>query len=79
MICSLKKRIVVDQTGLERDLSALLLVTLVVGRRAQSQLIEVALEIECRDLMNTFDIRQCHASNPLNMPHIIPIVGDAHK
>ena len=36
----------VDQNWLERDLSALLLRMLVVGRRQQSESIEVALDME---------------------------------
>ena len=35
-----------DQNWLERNLSALSLRTLAVGRRQQSELIEVALEVE---------------------------------
>ena len=44
MMCGLEKLRIVDQTYLERDLSALLLRTLAVGRRQQSESIEVALE-----------------------------------
>ena len=36
----------IDENWLERDLSALLLRTLAVGRRQQSESIEVALEME---------------------------------
>ena len=45
-MCSLEKLGVVDQNWLERNLSALLLRTLAVGRRQQSESIEVALDIE---------------------------------
>ena len=42
MTCGLEKLGLVDQNCLERDLSALLLRTLAVGRRQQSESIEVA-------------------------------------
>ena len=42
----LEKLGIVDQNWLERNLSALLLRTLVVGRRQQSESIEVALDME---------------------------------
>ena len=45
-LCGLGKLGLVDQNWLERDLSALLLRTLVVGRRQQSESIEVALDME---------------------------------
>ena len=46
-LCGLEKLgLLVDQNWLGRDLSALLLRTLVVGRRQQSESIEVALDIE---------------------------------
>ena len=45
-MCGLEKLGLVDQNCLERDLSALLLRTLAVGRRQQSELIEVALDME---------------------------------
>ena len=45
-MCGLEKLGLVDQNCLERNLSALLLRTLVVGRRQQSELIEVALDME---------------------------------
>ena len=45
-MCSLEKLGLVDQTLLERNLFALLLRTLVVGRRQQSESIEVALDME---------------------------------
>ena len=52
----------VDQNWLERNLSALLLRTLVVGRRQQSESIEVALDMEKGGLMKRFDIMigRCH-------------------
>ena len=46
MTCGLEKLGLVDQNRLERDLSALLLRTPVVGRRQQSESIEVALNME---------------------------------
>ena len=42
----LEKLGLVDQNWLERNLSALLLRTLVAGRRQQSESIEAALDIE---------------------------------
>ena len=42
----LEKLGLVDQNWLERDLSALLLRALVVGRRQQSESIEAALDME---------------------------------
>ena len=47
-LCGLEKLRLVDQNWLERNLSALLLRTLVVGRRQQSESIEAALDIEVR-------------------------------
>ena len=44
-ICGLEKVGLVDQNWLERNLSGLLLRTLVVGRRQQSKSIEAALDI----------------------------------
>ena len=44
MMCGLEKLKRVDQNGLERDVSALLLRTLTVGRRQQSESIEVAFD-----------------------------------
>ena len=46
MTCDLEKLGLVDQNCLERDLSALLLRTLAVGRRQQFESIEVALGME---------------------------------
>ena len=46
MVYGLEKVGLVDQNYLERDLSALLLRTLAVGRRQQSESIEVALVTE---------------------------------
>ena len=46
MMCGLEKLGFVDQTGLERDLSAFLLRTLAVSRRLQSASIEVVLDME---------------------------------
>ena len=43
--CGLEKLGLVDQNWLERNLSALLLRTLIVGRRQQFELIEVALDM----------------------------------
>ena len=45
-MCGLEKLVLVDQNWLERNLSGLLLGTLVVGRRQQSESIEVALDME---------------------------------
>ena len=45
-MCGLEKLGLVDQNRLERTSSALLLRTLVVGRRQQSESIEVALDME---------------------------------
>ena len=44
-MCGLEKLGFVDQNWLERDLSAVLLRTLTVGRRQQFESIEVALDI----------------------------------
>ena len=46
MMCGLEKLGLVDQHWLERDLFALLLRTLAVGRRQHSESIEVALDME---------------------------------
>ena len=46
MMCDLEKLGLVDRNSLERDFSALLLRTLAVGRRHQSESIEVALDME---------------------------------
>ena len=45
-MCGLEKLLLVDQNCLERNLSALLLRTLVVGRRRQSESIEATLDME---------------------------------
>ena len=45
-MCGLEKLEFVDQNWFERNLSALMLRTLVVGRRQQSESIEAALDIE---------------------------------
>ena len=45
-ICGLEKLGLVGQNRLERDLSVLLLRTLAVGRRQQSESIEIALDME---------------------------------
>ena len=45
-MCGLEKLGPVDQNWLERNLSALFLRTLVVGRRQQSESIEAALDME---------------------------------
>ena len=45
-MCGVEKLGLVDQNLLERNLSTLLLRTLVVGRRQQSEPIEVALDME---------------------------------
>ena len=62
-MCGLEKLglSLVDQNWLERNLSALLLRTLlVVGRRQQSESIEAALDMyEVRRFMNRFDICRC--------------------
>ena len=51
----------IDQNWLERNLFSLLLRTLVVGRRQQSESIEVALDdMEYGGLMNRFDIGRYH-------------------
>ena len=45
-MCALEKLGLVDQNSMERDLSALLLRTLAVGRRQQSESVGVALDME---------------------------------
>ena len=45
-MCGLEKLGLIDQNWLERNLSTLLLRTLVVGRRQQSESIEAALDME---------------------------------
>ena len=45
-MCGLEKLGLVDQNSLERDLSALLLRTLAVGRRQKYESIGVALDME---------------------------------
>ena len=45
VMCSLEKLGLVDKNRLERDLSALLLKTLNVGRRQQSYSIEVTIDM----------------------------------
>ena len=45
-MCGLEKLELVDQNWLERNFSGFLLRTLVVGRRQQSESIEVALDME---------------------------------
>ena len=59
-MCGLEKFGIVDQNWLERNLSTLLLSTLVVGTRQQSESIEVALDMESGGLMNRFDIGRSH-------------------
>ena len=49
-----------DQNWLERNLFALLLRKLVVGRRQQSESIEAALDMEQGGLMNRFVIGRGH-------------------
>ena len=56
----LEKLGLVDQNWFERNLSALLVRTLVVGRRQPSESIEAALNIEQGGLRNRFDIGRCH-------------------
>ena len=46
IMCGLEKLRLIDQNWLERNLSALLLRKLVVGRRQHSESIEVALDME---------------------------------
>ena len=58
-MCDLEKLGLVDQNGLERDLSALLLRTLAMGRQ-QSESIQVTYDMEQGGLMNRFDIGRCH-------------------
>ena len=60
-MCGLEKLGLVDQNCLVRDLSVLLLRTLAVGRRQQSESIEVALGMEQGGLMDRFDIGRCHS------------------
>ena len=55
-MCGLEKFEHVDQTWLERNLSALLVRRLVVGRRQQSESIEAALDVEEGGLMNRFPL-----------------------
>ena len=60
-MCGLERLGFVDQNWFELYLFALLLRTLVVGRRQQSsESIEVALDMEEGCLMNGFDIGRCH-------------------
>ena len=59
-MCGLEELGVVDQNWLERKFSVFLLRTLVVGRRQQSDSIEVVLDTELRILMNRFDIGMYH-------------------
>ena len=59
-MCGLEKLGLVDQNWSERNLSALLLRTLVVGRRQQSESIEAALDMEQGGLINRFDIGLCY-------------------
>ena len=47
-VCALEKPGLVDQNWFERNLSALFLKTLVVGRRKQSESIEAALYMKRR-------------------------------
>ena len=49
-ICGLKKLGLVDQNWLARNFSGLLLTTLVVGRRRQSESIEAALNIWSKEV-----------------------------
>ena len=49
-------RYLLDHLWLRRNLSALMLRTLVVGRRQQSKSIEAALDMEYGGLMNCFDM-----------------------
>ena len=57
----LEKFGIVDHNWLERNLSGLLLRMLVVGRRQQSESIEVALDMKYGGLMkNRFDIGRCY-------------------
>ena len=60
-MCSLEKLELVDQNWLERNSSVFLQRTLVVGRRQQSESIEVALDMEQGGLINRFDIGRCHS------------------
>ena len=53
-------RYLLDYLWLRRNLSALMLRTLVVGRRQQSKSIEAALDMEYGGLTNRFDISRCH-------------------
>ena len=46
MMCGVEKLGLVDQNSLKRDLFALLVKTLAVGRRQQSESIEVALDMD---------------------------------
>ena len=59
-MCGLEKLGLVDQNLSERNLFALLLRTLVVGRRQQSESIGAALDMKQGGLMNRFDIGRCH-------------------
>ena len=62
-MCGLEELGVVDQNWLERKFSVFLLLrTLVVGRRQQSDSIEVVLDTELRILMNRFDIGLYHCA-----------------
>ena len=60
-MCGLEKLGLLDQNWLERNLAGLLLRTLVVGRRQQSESIEAALDIWSKEvLMNRFDVGRRH-------------------
>ena len=59
-MCGLEKLGLVDQNWLERDVSALLLRRLAVGRQQLSESIGAALDMEEGGLMNRFDIGRCH-------------------
>ena len=60
MKCGLEKLGLIHQNSLECDLSALLLRMLAVGRRQQSESVEVALDMEFGGLMNRYHIGRCH-------------------
>ena len=57
-MCGLENPGLVDQNWLERNLSALLLRTLVVGRGQQSESNKAALDMEGGGLMDRFDINK---------------------
>ena len=57
---ALRKRELVNQNGLKRDLSLSLLSALAEGRRQQTESIGVSLDMNQGGMVNCFDIVRCH-------------------